>query len=75
MPEDYVESEAVSAPREAYQVREVAALLGLPQSTVYEHIYRGKLPAIKIGRYRLVTRRQLAAYIARKEEEAEAKAG
>ena len=43
---------------------EVAALLGIPRSTVHELARRGDLPARRVGRRWLFTRDRIAAAIA-----------
>ena len=47
----------------AYSAPDVAALLGVGRSTVYELIRTGALPAIKIRRSRRVTKAALEAYL------------
>lgn len=54
-------------PRLAYTVNEVAGMLSLSRSHLYELIHAGKIETIKIGRARRITDRQLAAYLAKQE--------
>ncbi len=49
---------------------EVAELLGIPRSTVYELARRGELPARRVGRRWLFVRDRLAAAIAPLEDPA-----
>lgn len=54
----------------AYTVKEVAAMLSLSRSHLYELIQARKIDTIKIGRARRITRRQLDLYLAEREIEA-----
>jgi excisionase family DNA binding protein len=46
-------------------VQDVARLLGVPVSWVYEHAERGTLPSVRIGRYRRFVAEEIEAYIQR----------
>ncbi len=56
--------------RMAYTVKEVATMLSLSRSHLYELIQARKIDTIKIGRARRITRRQLDLYLAEREIEA-----
>jgi excisionase family DNA binding protein len=43
---------------------EVAALLGVPVSWVYEQSRRGRIPTVSLGRYRRYRREAIEAWIA-----------
>lgn len=47
----------------AYTVKEVAAMLSLSRSHLYELIHAGKIDTIKIGRARRITAKQLSRFI------------
>lgn len=51
----------------AYTVPEVASLLSLSRSHVYELIHAGKIDTIKIGRARRITAKQLEMFVIRHE--------
>lgn len=44
--------------------QEVAALLGVPTSWVYEQSRRGRIPTVNLGRYRRYRRDAIEAWIA-----------
>jgi excisionase family DNA binding protein len=46
---------------------EVAALLGVPTSWVYEQSRRGRIPTVTLGRYRRYRREAIEAWIAQLE--------
>jgi excisionase family DNA binding protein len=48
---------------------DVTSLTHVPRSTTYEHINRGWLRTIRVGRRTYVTREALLAYVARLEAE------
>ena len=48
---------------EGYTVAEVAATLRMPVSTLYRQVKAGQFPAVQIGRYWRITRRQLDAHL------------
>jgi excisionase family DNA binding protein len=60
-PRDRVPS--TSNTRLTYSVDEVAAILGISRSTVYECIARGEIPAKRIGRRVIVVRAALEAFL------------
>lgn len=45
---------ATPSPRQTYTVREAAAILGVGAATLYRAIERQEVPAIRIGRRRVV---------------------
>lgn len=47
--------------------REVAALLGVPISWVYEQSRRGRIPTVTLGRYRRYRREAIEAWVAEME--------
>ena len=49
--------------RLAYSILEVAELTGLSRSLVYDLMNQGALGYIKAGRRRIITARQLEAYL------------
>lgn len=53
----------------AYTVKEVAVMLSLSRSHLYELIHAGKIDTIKIGRARRITNRQLSSYLAKQESQ------
>ena len=53
--------------RVSYSIPEVAEMVGISRRTVYEEIYSGRLSTLKIGARRLVSRRQLDAWLADRE--------
>ena len=50
-------------------VDNVAHLLSINRSTVYDMLGRGDLPSVKIGRRRLISRQALIDFISRSEHE------
>ena len=52
-----------SAERLAYSVDEAARLTGLSRDLLYDQMRRGKLPYVKIGRRRLITRQHLEQFL------------
>jgi len=48
----------------AYSIRETAEAIGLHPNTVYELVQGGKLPALKLGRKILISKVELAAWLA-----------
>lgn len=57
-------------PKLAYTVKEVAAMLSLSRSHLYELIHAGEIDTIKIGRARRITRKQLDEYVREHESRA-----
>lgn len=53
----------------AYTVKEVAAMLSLSRSHLYELIQARKIDTIKIGRARRITRKQLDDYVRQQESQ------
>ena len=51
------------AERLAYSVDEAARLTGLSRDLLYDQMRRGKLPYVKIGRRRLITRQHLEQFL------------
>lgn len=55
---------ARTLPRETYRIAEVAKMLGVSRSTVYEFIQEGRLPAHRMTeRMTVVRRRDLDAFL------------
>jgi excisionase family DNA binding protein len=52
-----------STERLAYSVDEAARLTGLSRDLLYDQMRRGKLPYVKIGRRRLITRQHLEQFL------------
>ena len=52
-----------NAERLAYSVDEAARLTGLSRDLLYDQMRRGKLPYVKIGRRRLITRQHLEQFL------------
>lgn len=52
-----------------YGIEDAHKQLGIARSKLYELIGTGELASLKIGRRRLITRRALTEYVARKERE------
>lgn len=50
-------------------VEEVAHLLSVNRSTVYDMLARGDLPSVKLGRRRLIYRQSLVDFIVRSESD------
>ncbi|MGB7726316.1 MAG: helix-turn-helix domain-containing protein [Dehalococcoidales bacterium] len=48
----------------AYSIRETAEAIGLHPNTVYELVQEGKIPSIKLGRKILVSKIELAKFLA-----------
>jgi len=51
---------------------EVAELLGVPKSWVYEQSRRGRIPTVTLGRYRRYRREAIDGWIERNESDREA---
>ena len=51
--------------RLAYSVAEAAFITGLSRDLLYDQMRAGKLPYLKVGRRRLITRQNLEAFLAR----------
>lgn len=49
--------------RLAYSIAEVCELTGLSRSLVYDILNDGRLGCIKVGRRRIITAQQLAAFL------------
>ena len=49
--------------RRTFTVTEVGAILGIGRSSVYAAINRGEIPALTIGRRKLISRSVLAALL------------
>lgn len=64
---DMAPMETGSSERELYSVLEVARRLGISRAEVAREIARRRLASVKLGRRRLVSRAQLAAYVERLE--------
>ena len=47
-----------------YTLPEVAAMLGLGRTTLYEEMNRGRLAYVKIGRSRRISSEQVRRYVA-----------
>ena len=60
---DTVISSEHSSDRLVYTVAEAGALLGISRAFAYELVARGELPAIRLGRRRLVPRIALLALV------------
>ena len=52
-----------SGERLAYSVDEASRLTGLSRDLLYDQMRRGKLPYVKIGRRRLITRQHLEQFL------------
>jgi excisionase family DNA binding protein len=50
-------------PRLTYTIPEVAQLLGISRATAYECVRRGKIPALSLGRRKVVPRSALDALL------------
>jgi len=48
----------------AYSIQETAEAIGLHPNTVYELVQQGKLPALKLGRKILISKLELAKWLA-----------
>lgn len=57
-------------PKLAYTVKEVASMLSLSRSHLYELIHAGEIETIKIGRARRITSKQLEDYVRKHEAQA-----
>ncbi|MGH3303188.1 MAG: helix-turn-helix domain-containing protein [Streptosporangiaceae bacterium] len=53
------------AERLAYSVAEAAAITGQSRDPLYDQMRAGKLAYLKVGRRRIITRRNLGAFLAR----------
>jgi excisionase family DNA binding protein len=53
----------MGAERLAYSVDEAARLTGLSRDLLYDQMQRGKLPYVKIGRRRHITRQHLEQFL------------
>lgn len=51
----------------AWSIEEVAESTGLSRSLIYDEMNDGRLAYIKVGRRRLITRKQLDAFLANAE--------
>lgn len=51
-----IDPKLIDPARVAYSVREVARMLGVGKSTVYDAINRGDVPTVRFGRRTLVPR-------------------
>ena len=49
--------------RLAYSVTEAAQITGLSRDLLYDQMRKGKLASLKVGRRRLITRRNLEAFL------------
>jgi excisionase family DNA binding protein len=49
--------------RLTYSVQEITALTGLSRSTLYREMSAGRLPYLKVGARRLITRGAIVGYI------------
>lgn len=49
--------------RLAYSVDEAAAITGLSRDLLYDQMRTGKLPYLKVGRRRIITRQHLVAFL------------
>lgn len=56
--------------RLAYSIDEVAEATGLSGSLIYDEMNAGRLGYIKVGRRRIITRRQLEAFLGNVEDAA-----
>jgi excisionase family DNA binding protein len=50
--------------RVSYSVAEIAEMTGISRPLLYDEMNAGRLGFLKIGRRRIITRRQLAAFLA-----------
>ena len=50
-------------PRLTYTIPEVAQLLGISRSTAYECVRRGEIPALSLGRRKVIPRAALDALL------------
>jgi len=57
------DTEPVDMEKKAYRVREYAEAYGLDPMTLYRAIYRGELPAIKVGRSIRITEEGFRSFI------------
>ena len=51
--------------RLAYSVDEAAAITGLSRDLLYDQMRAGRLAYLEIGRWRIITRRHLEAFLSR----------
>lgn len=51
--------------RLAYSVDEAAAITGLSRDLLYDQMRAGRLPYLKVGRRRIITRQHLETFLAR----------
>lgn len=58
-------SSDLMAERVAYSVAEVAFITGLSSDLLYSQMRAGKLAYLKVGRRRIITRRNLQAFLTR----------
>ncbi|HUC25795.1 MAG TPA: helix-turn-helix domain-containing protein [Streptosporangiaceae bacterium] len=68
LPESALESRDTSVPsggRLAYSVPEVAQVLGLSRDVIYDEIRSGRLESLKVGRRRIITRKQVDEFLTR----------
>ena len=52
-------------PRLTYSVREAAAILGVGAATLYRAVGRGEVPAIPVGRRRVIPKRWVDEQLSR----------
>jgi excisionase family DNA binding protein len=50
--------------RPAYSISEAAQITGLSRDLLYDQMRQGKLAYLKVGRRRIITRRNLEAFLA-----------
>lgn len=60
--------------RITYGITDAHQQLGITRSALYLLISNGEIPSIKVGKRRLITRRALEQFVARKEREQGSKA-
>jgi excisionase family DNA binding protein len=58
-----VSSTAETTEKLAYSVEEVADATGISRSLIYDEMNAGRLGFIKVGRRRIITRKQLEAFL------------
>lgn len=67
-------SEPQGGARELMTAEEVAELLSLPRSWVYEQSRKGKIPTVTLGRYRRYRREAILSWLAERERSANGRA-
>lgn len=55
--------------RITYGVEDACQQLAIPRTALYQLISNGEIQSIKVGKRRLITRRALEQFVARKEKE------